>query len=113
MYISDENDLSDVSQEVLSINYSYYQLGIALGLPLGELDSIRAASFYNTDQAFCAVLLVWLRQLYDVYRHGPPTWRRLVEAVDSPSGGNNPALALNIASRHPSAGNSTIIIMQL
>ena len=98
---SDESDLNDVCQEIVSIKYNYYQLGVALGLPAGELDSIRAVYFYSVDQAFCAVLLVWLRQRYDVGRHGPPTWRRLVEAVDSPNGGNNTALAVTIASRHP------------
>ena len=111
MYISGENDFYKVYHEIVSIKSTYYQLGIALGLPTGELDSIRAVPYYDVDQAFCAVLLLWLRQRYDVDRHGPPTWRRLVEAVDSPNGGNNTALAMNIASRHPSAGNSIIIII--
>ena len=106
LYISssDENDLNDVCQEIVSIKYNYYQLGVALGLPAGELDSIRPISFYNVDQAFSAVLLVWLRQRFDVDRHGHPTWRRLVEAVDSPNGGNNPPLAIAIASRHTMPG---------
>ena len=97
-FSSDESDLNDVWQQAASIKYNYYQLGVALGLPAAELDSIRAVSYHNVDQACCAVLLVWLKQRYDVGRHGPPTWRRLVEAVDSSS---NPALAVAIASRHP------------
>ena len=97
-FSSDESDLNDVWQQVASIKYNYYQLGVALGLPAAELDSIRTVSYHSVDQAFCAVLLVWLRQRYDVGRHGPPTWQRLVEAVDSSS---NPALAVAIASRHP------------
>ena len=36
-----------------------------------------------------------------VKRFGKPTWRRLVEAVEDPVGGNNYALALKIAADHP------------
>ena len=32
---------------------------------------------------------------------GKPTWRRLVEAVEDPVGGNNHALAQTIARQHP------------
>ena len=55
----------------------------------------------DIPQCFTEVLLAWLRHRYKVDRHGLPTWRRLVEAVDSPSGGNNHALAKAIASQHP------------
>ena len=41
--LSAENDLNDVCQEVVGIKSTYYQFGIALGLPAGELDSIRRA----------------------------------------------------------------------
>ena len=47
------------------------------------------------------MLLVWLKHSYNVDKHGPPTWRRLVEAVDKEAGGNNHALAEKIASNHP------------
>ena len=35
-----------------------------------------------------------------VKRFGKPTWRRLVEAVEDPVGGNDSALALKIAAKH-------------
>ena len=82
------------------IKYAYFQLGKELGLPPGELESIKTMYNQLIDQAIDQVLLVWLKQRYDVQRHGHPTWRRLVEAVDSPNGGNNPALAIDIANRH-------------
>ena len=37
-----------------------------------------------------------------VPRFGKPTWKRLVEAVEDCVGGNNPALAQEIARNHPS-----------
>ena len=36
-----------------------------------------------------------------VPRFGKPTWKRLVEAVEDRVGGNNPALAQEIAKDHP------------
>ena len=36
-----------------------------------------------------------------VDRCGKPTWRRLVEAMKDPVGGNNPALAYEIARKNP------------
>ena len=80
----------------MTIKANYYQLGIELGLPPGELEAIQQARSQNIAQALTQVLLTWLRQLYDVERHGRPTWQRLVEAV----GGINHALAVGIASKH-------------
>ena len=50
------------------------------------------------------VLLLWLNRQYDVKKHGPPTWRMLVEAVDKKDGGNNHDLAKEIASNHQIGG---------
>ena len=47
------------------------------------------------------VLLVWLRQKYNVERFGTPTWRKLVEAIDDPAGANNHRLAKIISLHHP------------
>ena len=45
---------------------------------------------------------VWLKQNYDTEKHGPPTWRKLVEAVDKLG---DHALAKTIAAEHR-IGNS-------
>ena len=84
----------------MSIVAEYYKLGIGLRLKPGELQAIRKSCGQDIDQAFTDVLLAWLRQRYDVVKYGPPTWRMLVKAVDSPAGGNNHALALTISHNH-------------
>ena len=71
-----------------------------LGLPPGELQAIQQTHSQNVAQALTQVLLTWLRQLYNIEKYGPPTWQRLVEAVGSPAGGNNHALAQHITERH-------------
>ena len=95
-----EDDFRDICIELVTIRASYYQLGVFLGLPPSELDTIRK-EHSQIDLAFNEVILRWLRQRYKVERFGHPTWKRLVEAVDNPIGANNPALALEIAAKHP------------
>lgn len=99
--ISAEDDFRDVFRKVVSLKANYYTFGVELGLPVQELDTIRRAFHQSIDQAFTEVLLVWLRHRYKVEKYGPPTWRKLVEAVDSQTGGNNHALAKDIASKYP------------
>ena len=102
-----ERDLCHVYRELISIKANYYQLGIVLGLPPGELSSIRKGA-QDIEQAFSEVLVAWLKNVGVL---GPPTWRRLVEAVDSPAGGNHPALAMSIAKKHLAVASKHIFIM--
>ena len=92
-------------REAVSIQSRYYQFGTELGLPLREMETIQKTFQLDIAQAFSTVLTRWLRHSYDVKKYGPPTWRRLVEAVDSPAGGNNHALAKKIAEHHPVKGS--------
>ena len=93
----------------MDIKSNYYHLGRELGVPPSELDTIRKTFHQDMEQALNEVLLVWLRQRYNVERFGPPTWWRLVEAVDSSAGGGT-ALAMAIASKHPVAGMTTVSV---
>ena len=88
-------------REVVSIQSHYYPFGIELGLPPREMDTVQEAFWQNIPQAFTEVLKIFLKHRYNVEKYGPPTWRKLVEAVDSPAGGNNHALAKKIAKDHP------------
>ena len=84
----------------MSITSEYFKLGIGLRLKPGELQAIYKSHGQDIDQAFIDVLLAWLRQRYNIAEYGPPTWRMLVKAVDSPVGGNNHALAMTISRNH-------------
>ena len=100
LYIA-EDDFHTVYSELLTVKANYYQLGIGLGLPPGELLTAIRKGPQDIELAFSDVLLSWLRQCYNVDRFGFPTWRKLVEAVNSQAGASNPALAADIAARHP------------
>ena len=86
--------------ELITVKARFYAIGRALGLPMGELDSIRLSS-QDHELQLNDILCVWLRQKYDVERFGNPTWRKLVEAIDDPAGANDHRLAKTIALHHP------------
>ena len=104
-----KTNFHEIYEEVVSITAEYYKFGIGLHLKPGELQAIRKSCGQDIDQAFIDVLVAWLRQRYDVAKYGPPTWRMLVKAVDSPAGGNNHALALTISHNHAISGNGLTI----
>ena len=93
--------------ELSPIMSLYYPLGRALRLFPEELESIRTKYLDESDaeKALNDVILLWLHhQKYNVDRFGPPTWRKLVEAVNHPLGGRNYEVARKIALNHPVSG---------
>ena len=87
--------------EIITAKARFYAIGRALGLPPGELSSVRSSNTQDHELQLNDVLLVWLRQKYNVERFGSPTWQKLVEVIDNPAGGNDHRLAKAIALRHP------------
>jgi hypothetical protein len=90
----------------MDLKTCYYELGIGLGLPPHELTAIQDKT---VGTPLAGILLAWLNRHYNTEWHGLPTWRRLVEAVDNPVGGNNHELAKTIASKHTS-GTKVILL---
>ena len=94
-----ETDLNLILQEVSPLKPRYFQLGVALGIPAHQLETLRNQyGAVNYDQALNDMILLWLRG------RTTRTWQALVRAVDSETGGNNHPLALEIAGRHKAVG---------
>ena len=100
---ADEDHLTDIMEELLDIKSVYFSLGRSLRLRNDDLDAVRKKypNESDHDTALNDVLLLWLKNKYNVESFGPPTWRMLVEAVNKRSGGNNQELAKQIALNHP------------
>ena len=96
---ADIDDLFEVQSELIDIAYSWKGLGKALRLRLPVLDLIEADR-QDSESRLVQVLSQWLQQAYNTERFGPPSWKVLVSAVAHPFGGNNYALAQQIAHRH-------------
>ena len=95
-----EEDASNVKEETAKLAAKFLPVGAVLGLPPSELDKISRNCPRDCDEALFQVIVTWLRQSYDVNKHGHPSWKTLVEAVASEAGGQNPALARKIAAAH-------------
>ena len=98
---SAEKDTRDVYREVVGLAGRWSSLCLIFGLLPSDLSTIEGTHCGNPHGCLQAVVVKWLQKGYDYQRHGPPTWRMLVEAVGDPAGGNNCALAEAIAKKHP------------
>ena len=74
-------------------------VGLALRLHPDTLNDIEA-DCRDVKSCLRETLATWLKQAYDTDRFGLPSWKLLVSAVSHPGGGNNPALAQQIAENH-------------
>ena len=87
--------------EVYDCRGKWRNLCLILGISCGDLSAIRKDQFGVTDDCLQEGLTCWLKG-YDTEKYGPPTWRRLVDAVANSAGGDDHALALDIAGKHKS-----------
>ena len=96
-----EDDLYDVLGEIVDLKGKWADVLAGLRLPPSQRSTIKTE--HSTDARSCleTVLVAWLSKIYNVEKHGPPSWRTLVKAVADPIGGANVSLALKIAEKHP------------
>ena len=92
------DDLFDVKEELISATARWKHIGLALRLDPSQLKKIEKE---NGDLEDCVteILTPWLNKNYNTERFGEPSWTLLAEAVASPAGGNNTALAPEIAKK--------------
>ena len=101
-----EDDKCDVMEELENVLSRYYEIGVRLHLPDDKLKAIKKIS--SDAEAMNEVIVEWLKKNYNSNRFGSPTWKALVDAVGSPSGGNNKAEAEKIASKHRTGESCTV-----
>ena len=99
-HASDEDDHYTILQELEPVAHRWRQIGLALGLRDSTLEIIRARVQPDVYELLGSVIIEWLRANYTEAKYGPPTWRRIVEAVRATSGGRNHALADTLARKY-------------
>ena len=97
---SGEDELLEVKEAVATLAANACSLGLALGISPSVLEAARL-EYGGADEVLTEVLQKWLKQHYNVARHGVPSWRSLARAVRNPAGGNDSVLAMYIAASHP------------
>ena len=100
MPLTDKNQANDVTSELEDVASKFYELGCALRIHPHLMDCLEDQYRYNHKNGLRRVIDFYLSQEYNVQKHGPPTWRRIVAAASNSMGGCNHALAKKIASNH-------------
>ena len=83
-------------------------IGLFLGIPYKDIEIFKMED--SLENSVTRMVEAWLQRKHDSQAFGEPSWRRLVEAVASPSGGNNKSLASQIAAKHPLEGRLGVIM---
>ena len=89
-----------VFDALLPVSAKWSRLCCSLGLRASLLDTIKKNHPGDMEDCLFEGLQQWILKNYDTTKHGLPSWRRLVKAVDDSSSGHNHALALEIAENH-------------
>ena len=76
-------DLSEVYEKVFSARPKWYNIGLALGLPLATLDSIRMK--YREDPSDCLREMLKVRLKLE----NPLMWREIIRALRKPTVGES------------------------
>ena len=97
---TDVKDLHAVFRAVHTIRARWRLFATALGMAFDIIDAVRR-NCSDVDGCLQEILWHWLKRNYDTEEHGHPSWRRLCVAVADPAGGENKALAEEIATQHP------------
>ncbi len=95
----EDDNLWDILSYLKNDQAQCYKIGTALHLKQDTLNTIRRESADHTE-ALTKIVTNWLLKNYNFKKFGVPTWNSLVEAVESPIGGNNTTLAMKIAQDH-------------
>ena len=98
-FLTDTSDLFDVHCELLNVASQWKALGLALRLDPDTLDTVEA-DCRDVSSCLRKALTLWLKKAYNTKKFGPPSWKLLVAAVAHPAGGNNRALAEQIAGKY-------------
>ena len=103
------SDFYPVYNKVKSLSAHWRSIAISLRLRIDTINIIEASSHGNIISCMQKVLEYWLKKDYDYKAHGVPCWRMVCVAVKE--GGGDPALAVEIARKHPQPTSGTYIIM--
>ena len=86
---------------MIPVARSWKAIGRGLRIKPGRLKTINESKSGKPEECLADMLTCWLNRNYDVERFGEPTWQAVVKVVAHPAGGDNCALALSIAEKHP------------
>lgn len=102
LVIAEEDDIHDIMTELVEVEDRWKLIGVALRLKPSKIKAIEEENHGKLANCLMDALSNWLNKSYNTAKFGNPSWRKVVEAVASPAGGDNAVLAKSIAMKHQS-----------
>ena len=99
-----------MKSELLPVTARWKDIGLALRLNPAQLSKIEE-DHGKADNRLTEVLHLWLKKAYNTERFGEPSWMLLARAVGHPAGGNDWALAENIARKYGGSGILCVCVL--
>ena len=100
LFFPGEVDLFSVKAALVGgHDFSWFHLGLTLGLFYSTLKTIQRMNRENFSECLGDTLVGWLRKIDGVYREGKPSWRTLARALVHPLV-NQRSLAEEIANNY-------------
>lgn len=92
--------MDEVVKALVPVTSKWYEIGIILGLSCDELDVLKRSN-KPAEECVRIVTKKWLKQKLSSKKFGVPSWKKLVGAIGSRTGGANGVHAREIAIEHP------------
>ena len=95
-YIHTEmKDLPYVRAALINVSAEWYNIGVHFRIHVNILDQIKRENRSDCDRCLTAMIAEWLKS--SPTRVDSPTWKKVVAAIASRVGGDNPSEAKRIA----------------
>ena len=88
-------DLPYVRAALINVSAEWYNLGVHFRIHVNDLDQIKRKNHSDCDRCLTAMIAEWLKS--SPGRVDSTTWKKVVEAIASRVGGDNPSEARKIA----------------
>ena len=86
-------DLPYIRAALINVSAEWYNIGVHFKIHVNILDQIKRENRSDCDRCLTAMIAEWLKS----NRGDPPTWKKVVAAIASRVGGDNPSEARKIA----------------
>lgn len=96
--LADQDDANLVYHALEELSSDYLKIGISFGLPPHRVKEIEQNHPRDAGAVLLDVVVLWVKQEYNVKKFGVPCWRRVVKAAIDVK---NILVAKKIADNHP------------
>ena len=101
LQLTGKDDLAGLRTALNPIAHNWESFALQLGILHNTIKLIKRRNFHDPTDCLNDALAEWLDGNYNIERHGHQSWRKVCKETANAGGGNNRALAKELAAEHP------------